>query len=214
MDSSDSSENGLLRLSKVPLGISLMFYSLELAALAGIPIFVMPVVRLAYGVIPSLLTPVMHGLPILLLVAGILGFVGKALCLTAPTEMRGRHAIYLAVILEVLATSVFVTSKFVTVPKLVAGSSSLLAIAALACFLLFLEELGRFLHDDDLASRSAELLKLGIVFVANVVLMLVCAVAIPVAAFVLGIGVIYFGLLGVIRYARLLLDFKRKLAPS
>ena len=211
MDSSDTSQSDVLRLNKVPLGISLVFFGLELTALALILIFIMPLVL---GGNPALLASALLGLTILFLAAGILSFVGKALCLTAPSDMGGRQAIYLAVLFDALAMSVNVISKFVTLPKLVASSSSLLTIIAFTCFLLFLEDLGRFLHDGDLTRKSTGLLKLWIVLVVSSILTAVCAVAMPVAVLFLAIVLIVLGLLAVIRYARLLLDFKRKLAPS
>jgi hypothetical protein len=207
----DSTQGKLLRLNKVPLGISLVFYGLELTALAIILMFAVPFV--VAGNL-ALLIQVVFGLSILLVGASILSFVGKALCLTAPSDMQGKTAIYTAVVLDVLGIVIQLASQFTTVPKMVADSSNLLAIAAFVCFLLFLQQLGRYLHDDELTSKSAGLLKLGIALVVSLVLSLASAFVMPPAIIVFGFVALILGVLGLIRYARLLLGFKKKLSPS
>ena len=207
----DTSQYDSLRLNKVPLGISLVFYGLELTALAIILMIAVPFV-LAGNLM--LARQVIFGLSILLIGAGILSFVGKGLCLTAPSEMQGKQAIYLAVVLDVLAILIQVASPFTTVPKMVGNSSNLLAIAAFVCFLLFLQQLARFLHDDELTSKSAGLLKLGIALVVVLVLLFVSAVVMPLAGILFGLVALVLGLLGLVRYARLLLGFKKKLTRS
>jgi hypothetical protein len=207
----DSTQGKLLRLNKVPLGISLVFYGLELTALAIILMFAVPFV--VAGNL-ALLIQVVFGLSILLVGVSILSFVGKALCLTAPSDMQGKTAIYTAVVLDVLGIVIQLASQFTTVPKMVADSSNLLAIAAFVCFLLFLQQLGRYLHDDELTSKSAGLLKLGIALVVSLVLSLASAFVMPPAIIVFGFVALILGVLGLIRYARLLLGFKKKLSPS
>jgi hypothetical protein len=207
----DSTQDKLLRLNKVPLGISLVFYGLELTALAIILMFAVPFV--VAGNL-ALLIQVVFGLSILLVGVSILSFVGKALCLTAPSDMQGKTAIYTAVVLDVLGIVIQLASQFTTVPKMVANSSNLLAIAAFVCFLLFLQQLGRYLHDDELTSKSAGLLKLGIALVVSLVLSLASAFVMPPAIIVFGFVALILGVLGLIRYARLLLGFKKKLSPS
>jgi hypothetical protein len=207
----DSTQDKLLRLNKVPLGISLVFYGLELTALAIILMFAVPFV--VAGNL-ALLIQVVFGLSILLVGVSILSFVGKALCLTAPSDMQGKTAIYTAVVLDVLGIVIQLASQFTTVPKMVADSSNLLAIAAFVCFLLFLQQLGRYLHDDELTSKSAGLLKLGIALVVSLVLSLASAFVMPPAIIVFGFVALILGVLGLIRYARLLLGFKKKLSPS
>lgn len=204
----DDSKDDSLQLNKVPLGISLVFYGLELTALAIILMFAVPFVL---GGNLALLIQLLFGLSILLVGASILSFVGKALCLTAPSDMQGKQAIYAAVVLDVLAIGIQLASQFTTVPQLVANSSNLLAIAAFVCFLLFLQQLGRFLHDDELTTKSAGLLKLGMALVVSLLLLVVSAVVMPPASSLFGLVALILGLLGLIRYARLLLGFKKKL---
>ena len=204
----DSSQDDSLQLNKVPLGISLVFYGLELTALAIILMVAVPVV-LAGDL--AFLIRLLFGLSILLVGANILSFVGKALCLTAPSNMPGKQAVHAAVVLDVLAIGIQLASQFTTLPNLVTKSSNLLAIAAFVCFLLFLRQLGRFLHDDELTTKSAGLLKLGIALVVSLLLFMVSAVVMPLAGILFGLVALIVGLLGLIRYARLLLDFKKKL---
>ena len=210
-----------LQATQVPLGISLVYYSLALMLLAIIGLFVAPMVLSGN---PILALRAMIGMGFLIIVASILSLLGTALCLTAPNEMPGKGAIYLTCGLDAAAILINVASHFTTLPRLIVASSNLPAIAGFVCFLIFLKHLGGFMCNSDLTSQAARALKLGIACVVFMVLSVILGYAMPPAPFsspvrqipgmmlsVLGAGC---GLVAFLRYVRLLHDLRQAFARS
>ncbi len=201
-----------LRATQVPLGISLVYYSLALMLLAIIGIFGSPLFLLSVN--PMLVVRAIIGFGFLILVASVLSLVGTGLCLTAPNKMAGKGAIHLAVALNVAAVLICVASQFTTLPRWIVASSNLPAIAGFVCFLVFLMHVGSFIRNDELTSRAEGLLNLGITLVAVMVLMAASASVMPMAGALLGLLTFILGAVGFLRYARLLHDLKQAFARS
>lgn len=198
-----------LPLRKVSQGISCVFYGLELSALAVLLGFVVP---FAVAGDFALAMKLILGLGVLSIAAGLLGLYGKALCIASPSEMRGKEFIYAAVTLDVVAIVIQLASQFTSVPGIITGSTTVLWVAGLACFLLYLARLGRFVHDDELAARSAGLVKIGVSLAATLVLSCASAFTMPAAGILFGLVALILGVLGLMRYSRLLSDFLKRLA--
>lgn len=195
--------------TQVPLGISLVYYSLALMLLAIIGIFLSPFLL---SVNPMLAVRAIIGLGFLILVASVLSLVGTGLCLTAPNEMAGKGAIHLAVALNVAAILICVAGYFTTLPRLIVASPNLLSIAGFVCFLVFLMHVGSFIRNDELTSRAEGLLNLGIALVVVMVLMVGSVAVMPMAGALLGLLALILGTVGFLRYARLLHDLKQAFA--
>ena len=198
-------------LRRVSQGISSVFYGLQLSALAVLGGFVVP---FALAGDFALAMKVILGLGILSIVAGLLGLYGKALCVASPSEMRGKEFIYAAVIMDVLAIVIQLASQFTSVPRIIAESTTLLWVAGLACFLFYLARLGRFVHDDELATRAAGLIKIGVAVAATLALSFASVFTMPAAGGLFVLVALILGVLGLIRYSRLLLDFRKRLAAD
>ncbi|MCX7421320.1 MAG: hypothetical protein NT013_17500 [Planctomycetia bacterium] len=200
-----------LQATQVPLGISLVYYSLALMLLAIIGMFLSPFLLSGN---PMLAVRAIIGLGFLILLASVLSLVGTGLCLTAPNEMAGKGAIHLAVALNVAAVLICVASQFTTLPRWIVASSNLPAIAGFVCFLVFLMHVGSFIRNDELTSRAEGLLNLGITLVAVMVLMAASASVMPMAGALLGLLTFILGAVGFLRYARLLHDLRQAFARN
>ena len=95
-----------IRATKTPLGIALVYYGLQLYVLGlflafGLGLFlglVLPLVG-SFISLGALASAVMIGSG-LLLVAALISSLGKILCLTAPPNLPGKWAIFVAIVLE------------------------------------------------------------------------------------------------------------------
>jgi len=206
-----SAHDGSHRLGRVPLGIALAFYGLELTALGFLLTLVTPFVGAGNL---DLAMRLIFWVSILLLVASVMSFVGKALCLTMPADMPGKSAVYAAVGLNLLAIAIQAAERFTVLPAPLTQGISLAAIASFVCFLVFLRHLARRLDDATLVRNASDLLRMGIVLVALVALMAVVGTMIPVAGLALGVLALVIGIMVVLRYSRLLLGLKRTLATA
>lgn len=198
-----------LQATQVPLGISLVYYSLALMLLAIIGIFLAP---FALSGNPLLAVRAIVGLGLLIIVASVLSLVGTGLCLTAPNEMPGKAAIYFAVALNAAAILINVAGHFTTLPRLVVAIPNLLAIAGFVSFLVFLEHVGRFMCNSALTSQAEGALNLGLALVVVMILSVISAFVMPMAGALLGLLGVILGLVGFLRYARLLHDLKQAFA--
>ena len=207
--SSQTEPNKAASLGKVPLGVTLVFYGLELTALGILVSLFTPYVlagNLALG------TRVFQGAMVLLLVAGGVTFVGKLLCLTASSEVGGKPAVILAVLLTLIA--VVTSAVWQVTPPPMNGDKvvNVLTTAAFVCFLLFLRKLALFLGDAELGRQASGVLIVGVAavlsltgFVAGVLFFL------PIVAIGGAVAAAICGVLLLLRYSRLLLAFSRKL---
>ena len=146
----DESRIASLLSSKVPLGINLVFYGLELTALAIILMTLLPFAMSGGINTLIMLIRIIQFLGYVVVAASILSLTGKVMCLSAPDEMEGKNAIYGAVSLNLLVILLGVAGLFLSMPPFVSLLSSLLTITAFTCFLLFLLRLGRLLGNEDL----------------------------------------------------------------
>lgn len=201
-----SAEVESLQATQVPLGITLVYYSLALMLLAIIGIFLAP---FALSGNPLLAVRAIVGLGFLILLASVLSLVGTGFCLTAPNEMPGKEAIYFAVALDAAAILINVASHFTTLPRLIVAIPNLLAIAGFVSFLVFLKHVGGFMRDNELTSQAEGALNLGIALVVVMVLSIVSVFEMPLAGALLGLLGLILGLVGFLRYARLLHDLKQ-----
>lgn len=201
-----SAQVASLQATQVPLGISLVYYSLALMLLAMIGIFVAP---LALSGNPLLVVRAIVGLGVLIIVGSVLSLVGAGLCLTAPNEMPGKEAIYFAVAFDAAALLINVASHFTTLPRLIVALPNLLAITGFVCFLVFLKHVGGFMGNNAITSQAEGTLNLGIALVVVMVLSVVSVFVMPVAGALLGLLGAILGLVGFLRYARLLHDLKQ-----
>lgn len=198
-----------LQATQVPLGISLVYYSLVLMLLAIIGIFLLPFLLSGN---PLLAVRAIVGLGVLIIVASVLSLVGTGLCLTAPNEMPGKEAIYFSVALDAAAILINVASYFTTLPRLVVALPNLLGIAGFVSFLVFLWHVGGFIRNNELVSQAEGALHLGIALVVVMILSVISAFVMPMAGALLGLLGLILGLVGFLRYARLLHDLKQAFA--
>ena len=231
-----SCEYDALQLSKVPRGLNRVLYGLILTALA-FPLYVILITfPILFGAAPlSVMGRALDLDPfayIILYSGTILSLYGVLLCLFAPREMAGRKAIFVAAISGVLAHVIGLATHYIMelgeVPVLLAMLPDFLLLAAFVCFLLFLQQLGQFIHDDELISKSKGLLKLGIFLIVIVSFCLSMqsvpqlvyinlsfsddvAMFLAVLTMILQPVAVLLGLIGLIRYLGLVLGFKKKL---
>ena len=195
-----------LQATQVPLGISLVYYSLALMLLAIIGMFLSPFLLSGN---PLLVVRAIVGLGF---VASVLSLIGTGLCLTAPGEMPGKKAIYIAVALDAAVILINVASHFTTLPRLIVAIPNLLAIAGFVSFLVFLKHVGGFMGNNAITSQAEGALNLGIALVVVMVLSIVSIFVMPLAGALLSLLGSILGLVGFLRYARLLHDLKQTFA--
>jgi hypothetical protein len=233
-----SCEYDALQLSKVPRGLNRVLYGLILTALVS-PLYVILITfPILFGAAPLSVMGMGRALYpnpfayIILYSGTILSLYGVLLCLSAPREMAGRKAIFVAAISGVLAHVIGLATHYIMelgeVPVLLAMLPDFLLLAAFVCFLLFLQQLGQFIHDDELISKSKGLLKLGIFLIVIVSFCLSMqsvpqlvyinlsfsddvAVFLALLTMMLQPVAVLLGLIGLIRYLGLVLGFKKKL---
>lgn len=198
-----------LRATQVPLGISLVYYSLALMLLAIIGIFVAPI-ALSGNLV--LAVRVIVALGFLIIVGSLLSLIGTGLCLTAPDEMPGKGAIFFACALNAAAVLINVVSHFTTLSRWIVAWPNLLAITGFVCFLMFLKEVAEFMGNSELTSQAEGALNLGIALIVVMVLSIVSVFVMPLAGMLLALLGAILGLVGFLRYARLLHDLRQAFA--
>ncbi len=169
-----------LRLTKVPLGISCVFFGFLLNT------FVNLVVDLGLPWYFQNARFFGWGLWIGWLLAGLLAGIGCLLCLTVPSQMPGKRYALLAALFNLIALAwnmipfgwrLTVLPAWMTTGtnlleltgslwlmlhvQIIVGWFTLLPLVGAICFILFLKHLGHFLRERDLAARAAGLLKFG-----------------------------------------------------
>lgn len=214
---SENSSAESLTNSKVPAGINLVFYGLELTALALILMFALPFVASYVNIGLLMLIRIIQILIWAVIIGKIMGLIGKGLCLTAPDDMEGRSAIYIAVAMEVGSIVIDLLQAFalLNLPWL-NTASSLLIILAFFFFLYFLKNLAVYMGSKELENGSADLINLMYVIIGVYVVMTVLPNVIQIGMVLLGISLVMLVLviLGLLRYSRLLLNFKRAFAAA
>lgn len=192
-----------VRSTKVPLGINLVFYGLQLMVFSIIMMMFLPM--FLSGNL-QLLISVLFIFSLMLIAATALSLLGKVLCLSAPNEMLGKTSIYLAVLFDVLAVGLAIALIFTELPPIFDTISNILSIAGLVCFLVFLRALSQYIADENLVRRSKSLLMIGITLIVFWLLAIASAFFLPLGAVFFGLIVLVLGIMALLRYSRLLLE--------
>lgn len=195
-----------LRKTKVPLGIDCVYFGFLLTVAVMFGAFALD---WSFRGNLRVLLPGLLGLLLLGFAANILTTVGKLMCLTAPPQMSGRWSISLSAAIDLLALAVGVAGHFRFLSPFVVAASKLIPIIGFLFFLLFLKQLGDFLGERDISERATGVAAVGIGIVVLWLAIILQLFVLPMrAAMVVGllIGVILLivGVIGAIRYLRLL----------
>ena len=158
------------------------------------------------------------------LVGNLLDLIGRLFCLSVPSDCQGAPILYVsvaltAVVLVFSAFNLLSTFGFLpTVPPVIAGFMNLVALAAQVLFMVFLQQLAKYIRRPDLADRAIWVLKWAII---GAVLLFVVLLATLVGAAIVGplamLGMCGFLIVGIfllvvfVRYAKLLLAMKKAL---
>jgi hypothetical protein len=182
-----------LKQTKVPRGISFLYYSLALTILSVIILIITPfagsLVFLLVGVI---------GTVIAFLVAQVMAIVGKLLCLTAPERMAGKATIYISVMFDLISIIIAYFQGIGAFPQNGAGLQTIISAIAYVSFLIFLKQVAEFIHKNNLAKDAEGVLLIGIGLVVSLGL----ATIFP---FIALLSLLLF-LIWVIRYYKLLMN--------
>ena len=182
-----------LKQTKVPTGISLLYYSLVLNTLSLIILIITP-----FTANIRLITVVVIGVLIAFLVAQVMAVVGKLLCLTAPDRMTGKATIYISVFFDLIAIIITVLGQFYQVPKIVSDLQTTISAIAYVSFLIFLKQIAEFIQKNNLAKDAEGILLVGIGLVISLGLTMIFPL--------LALLTLLLFLIGVIRYYKLLMN--------
>ncbi len=182
-----------LKQTKVPTGISLLYYSLALTTLSIIILIITPfagsVVFLFVGVI---------GTAIAFVVAQVMAIAGKLLCLTAPERMAGKATIYISVMFDLISIIIAYFQHIGAFPQIGAGLQTIISAIAYVSFLIFLKQVAEFIHKNNLAKDAEGVLLIGIGLIVSLGL----ATIFPIIALL----TLLLFLIGVMRYYKLLMN--------
>jgi hypothetical protein len=182
-----------LKQTKVPTGISLLYYSLALTTLSLIILIIVPFTRNL-----GLIAVVAIGVVIAFVVAQVMAVVGKLLCLTAPERMAGKATIYISVIFDLISIIITVLDHIVDLPQIVSDLQTMISAIAYVSFLIFLKQVAEFINKNNLAKDTEGVLLIGIGLVVSLGL----ARIFPIIAL---LSLLLF-LIWVIRYYKLLMN--------
>lgn len=132
-----------LKTTKVPQGIQLLFYSLELFALLLLLLVLFPfwVQKNAWYFIPiTQLLGIAFLIPILMMI------FGQSYCLTAPKEIRGKAFVSVALACSCLQFSLTLFDEMLIIHPLLARMSNIVGGLSVFFFLFFLRGLTLYLH--------------------------------------------------------------------
>jgi hypothetical protein len=182
-----------LKQTKVPRGISFLYYSLALTILSVIILIITPfagsLVFLFIGVIGTIIASV---------VAQIMAIVGKLFCLTAPERMTGKETIYISVMFDLISIIIAYFQGIGAFSQNGAGLQTIISAIAYVSFLIFLKQVAEFIHKNNLAKDAEGVLLIGIGLVVSLGL----ATIFPIIAL---LSLLLF-LIWVIRYYKLLMN--------
>jgi hypothetical protein len=182
-----------LKQTKVPRGISFLYYSLALTILSIIILiitrFAGSLVFLFIGVIGTIIASV---------VAQVMAIVGKLFCLTAPERMTGKETIYISVMFDLISIIIAYFQGIGAFSQNGAGLQTIISAIAYVSFLIFLKQVAEFIHKNNLAKDAEGVLLIGIGLVVSLGL----ATIFPIIAL---LSLLLF-LIWVIRYYKLLMN--------
>ncbi|MCL1495036.1 MAG: hypothetical protein M1G31_30465 [Pseudanabaena sp. Salubria-1] len=182
-----------LKQTKVPRGISFLYYSLALTILSVIILIITPfagsLAFLFIGVVGTIIASV---------VAQIMAIVGKLFCLTAPERMTGKETIYISVMFDLISIIIAYFQGIGAFSPNGAGLQTIISAIAYVSFLIFLKQVAEFIHKNNLAKDAEGVLLIGIGLVVSLGL----ATIFPIIAL---LSLLLF-LIWVIRYYKLLMN--------
>lgn len=182
-----------LKQTKVPRGISFLYYSLALTILSVIILIITPfagsLAFLFIGVVGTIIASV---------VAQIMAIVGKLFCLTAPERMTGKETIYISVMFDLISIIIAYFQGIGAFSPNGAGLQTIISAIAYVSFLIFLKQVAEFIHKNNLAKDAEGVLLIGIGLVVSLGL----ATIFPIIAL---LSLLLF-LIWVIRYYMLLMN--------
>ncbi|MCX5933871.1 MAG: hypothetical protein NTU99_03655 [Pseudanabaena sp. LacPavin_0818_WC45_MAG_42_6] len=182
-----------LKQTKVPRGISFLYYSLALTILSVIILIITPfagsLAFLFIGVVGTIIASV---------VAQIMAIVGKLFCLTAPERMTGKETIYISVMFDLISIIIAYFQGIGAFSPNGAGLQTIISAIAYVSFLIFLKQVAEFIHKNNLAKDAEGVLLIGIGLVVSLGL----ARIFPIIALL----TLLLFLIWVIRYYKLLMN--------
>jgi hypothetical protein len=182
-----------LKQTKVPTGISLLYYSLALTTLS---IIILIITRFA-GSLVFLFVGVI-GTIIAFVVAQIMAIVGKLFCLTAPERMTGKETIYISVMFDLISIIIAYFQRIEAFSPNGAGLQTIISAIAYVSFLIFLKQVAEFIHKNNLAKDAEVVLLIGIGMIVTMGLTTIF----PIIALL----TLLLFLIWVIRYYKLLMN--------
>ena len=182
-----------LKQTKVPRGISFLYYSLALTILS---IIILIITRFA-GSLVFLLVGVI-GTIIAFVVAQIIAIVGKLFCLTAPERMAGKETIYISVMFDLISIIIAYFQRIEAFSPNGAGLQTIISAIAYVSFLIFLKQVAEFINKNNLAKDAEGVLLIGIGMIVTMGL----ATIFPIIALL----TLLLFLIWVIRYYKLLMN--------
>ena len=192
------------KLANVHKGVSCVYYGLFL--IVGC-ILVMGVGGGVLMVSPAVGAVLVLGVvPIMFIVGTILGLVGRIMCLSVPDDFSAVGVIYAAVICDVTVVLISAAGWIVDLPELVSSLSSLLTLASIILFLVFLMKISAYIDDNASLQRAG-----------NVLLLLIATfVAVIVGVFLppLLIVALLMAIVGFIMYVLLLMGLMKSLKAA
>ena len=144
--------------------------------------------------------------PIMFIAGTILGLVGRIMCLSVPDDFSAVGVIYAAVICDVTVVLISAAGWIVDLPELVSSLSSLLTLASIILFLVFLMKISAYIDDNASLQRAG-----------NVLLLLIATfVAVIVGVFLppLLIVALLMAIVGFIMYVLLLMGLMKSLKAA
>lgn len=182
-----------LKQTKVPRGISFLYYSLALTILSVIILIITPfagsLAFLFFGVVGTIIASV---------VAQIMAIVGKLFCLTAPERMTGKETIYISVMFDLISIIIAYFQGIGAFSPNGAGLQTIISAIAYVSFLIFLKQVAEFINKNNLAKDAEGVLLIGIGLVVSLGL----ATIFPIIAL---LSLLLF-LIWVISYYKLLMN--------
>jgi hypothetical protein len=148
-----------------------------------------------------------------MIVAGIIGMIGKFMCLNAPAETEGKHLIISSVCCDmaVLLIALVQILKVVEPSKTMGNISNLINLVSQILFLIFLKKISLYINRSELADKSQSVLNLmGALFVCAIAFALLLFVLGPVAG-LMGLVMMVLAILMFVRYVGLIVGMKAAL---
>ena len=157
---------------------------------------------------PSLTAVLVVGHALVMIGGGLIGGLGSILCLAAPVPAAGLAALAVSLLCNAVTVGLDLWDSVGDAPGWVTGTSVLVGIAGLLCFLGFLLSLADSLEFPEVSQTAHRVFGYALgAIVAGVV-----AALLPVGACILSLGVLALAVYAFWLYASLLIDLSRSVA--